>query len=98
MVHIVEGSKVSEVALGFSDPVVTQIANEDTVKWYKKPNLRIMYVYLFLCCMGVEMTSGFDSTLIGTLQFSDPWNACTFIPWPSLDVSCHSVMSACRLT
>jgi len=34
-----------------------------------------MYVYLFLCCMGVEMTSGFDSTLIGTLQFSPPWNA-----------------------
>ncbi|PVH75118.1 lactose permease [Cadophora sp. DSE1049] len=74
MVHLVEGSKVSEVALGFSDPVVTQIANEDTVRWYKKPNLRVMYIYLFLCCMGVEMTSGFDSTLIGTLQFSDPWN------------------------
>lgn len=76
MVHIVEGSKVSEATLGFSDPVVTQIANEDPVKWYKKPNLRIMYIYLFLCCMGVEMTSGFDSTLIGTLQFSGPWNKC----------------------
>jgi len=74
MVNLVEGSKVSEAALGFSDPVVTQIANEDRVKWYKKPNLRIMYIYLFLCCMGVEMTSGFDSTLIGTLQFSGPWN------------------------
>ncbi|KAL2063082.1 hypothetical protein VTL71DRAFT_6154 [Oculimacula yallundae] len=75
MVKITEGSKVEEHALGFSDPVVTQIANEDPVKWYKKPNLRIMYIYLFLCCMGVEITSGFDSQLIGTLQFSDPWNA-----------------------
>lgn len=42
--------------------------------WYKKPNLRYMYFWLFLCCMGVEMTSGFDSQLIGTLQFSQPFN------------------------
>lgn len=82
---------MSEVALGFSDPVVTQIANEDTVRWYKKPNLRIMYVYLFLCCMGVEITSGFDSTLIGTLQFSDPWNKCTFKPCSFHYVSRHSL-------
>ncbi|CZT02435.1 related to hexose transporter protein [Rhynchosporium agropyri] len=75
MVNITKGSKVTENALGFSDPVVTQIANEDPVKWFKKPNLRIMYFYLFVCCMGVEITSGFDSTLIGTLQFSDSWNA-----------------------
>lgn len=33
-----------------------------------------MYLWLFLCCMGVEMTSGFDSQLIGTLQFSQPFN------------------------
>lgn len=44
------------------------------VPWYKKPNLRMMYIWLFLCCMGVEMTSGFDSQLIGTLQFSQPFN------------------------
>merc|ERR1712032_423499 len=33
-----------------------------------------MYFFLFLCCMGVEMTSGFDSQLINTLQFSGPFN------------------------
>lgn len=73
---ILDTTKTTEGGLGFSDPVVTQIANEDTVRWYKKPTLRVMYIYLFLCCMGVEMTSGFDSTLIGTLQFSGPWNKC----------------------
>lgn len=62
--------------VGLSDPILTHIVEEDKVKWFRKPNLRLMYVCLFLCCMGVEMTSGFDSTLIGTLQFSDPWNAC----------------------
>lgn len=61
---------------GFSDPILTRIAAEDKLKWYKRPNLRIMYLYLFLCCMGVEITSGFDSTLIGTLQISPAWKAC----------------------
>jgi hypothetical protein len=56
--------------------VVTRLAQEDTVPWYKKRNLRLMYVWLFLCCMGVEMTSGFDSQLINTLQFAQPFHEC----------------------
>ncbi|KAF2645310.1 general substrate transporter [Massarina eburnea CBS 473.64] len=56
------------------DPVVTRLVDDDRVPWYKKPNLRWMYFYLFMCCMGVEMTSGFDSQLINTLQFSQPFN------------------------
>ncbi|KAF2730749.1 hexose transporter-like protein [Polyplosphaeria fusca] len=59
---------------GTSDPVLTRMVAEDKVPWYRKPNLRVMYIYLFLCCMGVEMTSGFDSQLINTLQFSEPFN------------------------
>jgi hypothetical protein len=59
-----------------ADPIVTRLVEEDKVRWYKKPNLRLMYVWLFLCCMGVEMTSGFDSQLINTLQFSTPFNLC----------------------
>ncbi|KAK3638381.1 hypothetical protein LTR56_003531 [Elasticomyces elasticus] len=42
----------------FGDPIVTRLVNEDKTPWYKKPNLRYMYLWLFLCCMGVEMTSG----------------------------------------
>ncbi|KAF1972128.1 general substrate transporter [Bimuria novae-zelandiae CBS 107.79] len=57
-----------------SDPIVTRLVEADKVPWYKKPNLRLMYVWLFLCCMGVEMTSGFDSQLINTLQFSKYFN------------------------
>ncbi|KAK4451098.1 general substrate transporter [Podospora aff. communis PSN243] len=53
-----------------ADPIVTRLVAEDKVVWYKKPNLRMMYLWLFLCCMGVEMTSGFDSQLINTLQFA----------------------------
>ena len=61
---------------GTSDPIITRMVAEDKVPWYKKPNLRMMYLWLFCCCMGVEMTSGFDSQLIGTLQFSQPFNKC----------------------
>jgi hypothetical protein len=37
---------------GTSDPILTRMVAEDKVPWWKKPNLRIMYIYLFLCCMG----------------------------------------------
>jgi len=53
-----------------ADPIVTRLAREDKVRWFKKPNLRRMYFFLFVCCMGVEMTSGFDSQLINTLQYA----------------------------
>ncbi|KAF5026016.1 hypothetical protein F66182_1918 [Fusarium sp. NRRL 66182] len=57
-----------------ADPIVTRLVQEDKTPWYKKRNLRLMYVWLFLCCMGVEMTSGFDSQLINTLQFAQPFH------------------------
>lgn len=60
-----------------ADPVVTRLVAGDKTPWYKKPNLRIMYLFLFTCCMGVEMTSGFDSQLINTLQFSQSFHRCT---------------------
>jgi hypothetical protein len=63
---------------GTSDPILTRMVAEDKVPWYRKSNLRYMYLWLFLCCMGVEMTSGFDSQLINTLQFSQPFNKCEF--------------------
>ncbi|KAH7035959.1 lactose permease [Microdochium trichocladiopsis] len=57
-----------------ADPIVTRLVEEDKAPWYKKPNLRVMYVWLFICCMGVEITSGFDSQLLNTLQYSDTFN------------------------
>lgn len=59
-----------------ADPIVTRLVEEDKVPWYKKRNLRLMYLWLFCCCMGVEMTSGFDSQLINTLQFSSNFHSC----------------------
>lgn len=65
---------------GLVDPILTELVKEDKVPWYKKPNLRAMYMFLFVCCMGVEITSGFDSQLINTLQNSSYFLACKCAP------------------
>ncbi|KAK9777232.1 putative General substrate transporter [Seiridium cardinale] len=56
-----------------SDPIVTRLAKEDKVPWYKKPNLRLLYFMLFPTCMGIELTSGFDSQMINALQIVPSW-------------------------
>lgn len=61
---------------GASAPVVTIIANEDKVGWYRKPNLRYLYLILFPACMGIELTSGFDSQMINALQIVPSWVTC----------------------
>jgi guanine deaminase len=63
---------------GTSDPVLTRIVEEDKVIWYKKPNLRSLYFLLFPTCMGIEMTSGFDSQIINAVQIIKPWNDCEY--------------------
>ncbi|ETI29288.1 hypothetical protein G647_01741 [Cladophialophora carrionii CBS 160.54] len=59
--------------IGASDPILTRIAAEDKVPWYQKPNLRYLYLMLFPTCMGIELTSGFDSQLINALQIVPSW-------------------------
>jgi len=52
-----------------ADPVLTRVVEEDKVKWWQKPNLRLLYLLLYPTCMGIEITSGFDSQMINGLQF-----------------------------
>ena len=89
---------------GGSDPILTRLANEDTVPWYRKPNLRMLYFLLLPTCIGVEMTSGFDSQMINALQGVPTWkyispvafssNVCDYsvlvlvVPFTSVDLTC----------
>lgn len=59
------------------DPVLTRIVQQDRVPWYQKRNLRVLYALLLPCCIGIEMTSGFDSQMINTVQISPAWQECT---------------------
>jgi hypothetical protein len=61
MAKVVDRVKFTEV--GASDPILTNMAREDRVPWYRKPNLRHLYLLLFPTCMGIEITSGFDSQM-----------------------------------
>ncbi|KAK0122208.1 hypothetical protein ONS95_010464 [Cadophora gregata] len=57
-----------------ADPVLTRVVDEDKVRWWKKKNLRYLYFLLYPTCMGIEITSGFDSQMINGLQFIPTWN------------------------
>ena len=72
---------------GVSDPIITRLANEDKVGFWRKPNLRLLYLLLFPTCMGIELTSGFDSQMINSLQITPYWTKC--MPYP-----CH--MDSCK--
>ncbi|KAL0944580.1 MFS sugar transporter [Colletotrichum truncatum] len=67
-----------------ADPILTRISEEDKVPWYKKPNLRYLYLMLFPTCMGIELTSGFDSQMINALQIVPYWNKYFGYPQGSL--------------
>ncbi|TFK32678.1 general substrate transporter [Crucibulum laeve] len=72
MSHLTD--KLKKVVPEGSDPVVTRLAELDKTPWYKKPNLRLLYLVLFPTCIGVEMTSGFDSSMMNGLQAVDSWD------------------------
>ncbi|KAI1501684.1 major myo-inositol transporter iolT [Biscogniauxia marginata] len=55
------------------NPRLAIIAQADTKKWYNKPNLRYLYLILVPCALGVEWTSGFDSSMMNSLQAVASW-------------------------
>lgn len=58
-----------------AEPVLTRIVQQDHVPWWKKRNLRVLYALLLPTCIGIEMTSGFDSQMINTVQIAPTWQA-----------------------
>ncbi|KAL3475127.1 general substrate transporter [Aspergillus californicus] len=57
-----------------AEPILETLIANDRTPWYKKPNLRYLYLILFPACMGIEITSGFDSQIINTVQIVYTWN------------------------
>lgn len=62
--------------VGKSDPIITRLANEDKKWFFQKPHLLYLYLMLFPTCMGIELTSGFDSQMINALQIVPYWIKC----------------------
>ncbi|KAI0092120.1 hexose transporter [Irpex rosettiformis] len=80
------------MAVGASggDTVITRMVADDHVPWFKKRNLRRLYLVMFPTCIGIEMTSGFDSSMMNGLQAVGSW--VTFFHHP--DTSILGLMSA----
>ncbi|KAH8825808.1 general substrate transporter [Flagelloscypha sp. PMI_526] len=69
-------SAAPQITLGVSSaPKVTEIAMEDTIPWYQKKNLRNLYLIMIPSCLGVEMTSGYDASMVNGLQLVPTWQS-----------------------
>ena len=53
---------------------VKRLFAEDTVSCYKKPNLLRLYLLLVPAALGVEMTTGYDGSILNGLHAVDKWN------------------------
>ncbi|KAF8885773.1 hexose transporter [Infundibulicybe gibba] len=62
-----------------SDPVVTKLAQQDTTPWYRKPNLRLLYL------ISSQHASAFDSSMMNGLQAVDSWITSSLrVAWPDV--------------
>ncbi|KAL4876241.1 MFS transporter [Aspergillus karnatakaensis] len=64
--------KVNEIA---ATSEVSRLLAEDKIPWYKKRNLRNLYLFLMPSALGVEITTGFDGSVLNGLQAVDRWQA-----------------------
>ncbi|KAF2012974.1 MFS transporter [Aaosphaeria arxii CBS 175.79] len=65
--------KQADVAAAAEQSEVNRLMALDTTPWYQKPNLRFLYFCLIPAAMGVEMTTGYDGSVLNGLQAVQPW-------------------------
>lgn len=60
------------------ETMVQSLIRRDSTPWYKKPNLRRLYLLLVPVCIGVEMTTGYDGSVLNGLQAVSSWQNCRY--------------------
>ncbi|KAK5168389.1 uncharacterized protein LTR77_006959 [Saxophila tyrrhenica] len=66
-------AKQTDVARVAEESEVKRLLALDTVPWYKRSNLRRLYLFLIPSVLGCEMTSGYDGSIMNGLQAVQPW-------------------------
>lgn len=61
----------AEAVAGASE--VKRLLAEDIMPFWKKPNLLRLYLLLIPAALGVEMTTGYDGSVLNGLQAVDKW-------------------------
>ncbi|KAK7178812.1 hypothetical protein PSPO01_15149 [Paraphaeosphaeria sporulosa] len=56
-----------------ADPVIDKLLKNDPTPWYRRPNLRLLYLFMVPSCLFIEATSGFDSALMNGVQSLKYW-------------------------
>jgi MFS family permease len=56
-----------------AEGVIQKLIKNDHVKWWNKPNLRTLYLFLVPFCLFIESTSGFDSSMMNGMQALTYW-------------------------
>ncbi|VUC24131.1 unnamed protein product [Clonostachys rosea] len=54
---------------------VDRLLELDKVPWYQKKNLKSLYLCLVPAALGVEMTTGYDGSVLNGLQAVDKWQS-----------------------
>lgn len=70
---IIHRLKVNMATTNVDEGIVTRLASQDKVVWYRKPNLRYLYFMLIPTCMGIQITSGFHSQMVNAMQILPSW-------------------------
>ncbi len=70
--------KQTDVVTVAEQSELNRLLKLDTTPWYRKPNLRTLYFSLVPAVLGVEMTSGYDGSILNGLQAVGPWLACEY--------------------
>lgn len=65
--------KQDDVAVVSEQSEVNRLMSLDTTPWYSKPNLRFLYFCLVPAALGVEMTTGYDGSVLNGLQAVTAW-------------------------
>jgi len=58
------------------DDMLSTLVAQDDVPWYRKPNLRKLYLLFIGSVLCIETTSGYDASVVNGLQAVPRWNQC----------------------
>jgi hypothetical protein len=66
------------VVLNQGDDLVSFLISQDKTPWYKKPNLRHLYLLFIGSILCIETTSGYDASVTNGLQSVPKWVTCEY--------------------
>ena len=75
------------------DTMLSELVAQDQVPWYRKRNLRKLYLLFIGSVLCIETTSGYDASVVNGLQAVPKWNECKLMVLCSLYLSDHVQIS-----